>query len=125
MNQQCQSIECICPQTHKLVARTYVLTSLIVVSDLPDCITLAKLCLTQWPLRYTALGTGCTRSLQWLGRLNLPPSIQQQKEVSDFGLHNDSNNKWLWWVWTTAACQQTHIPSLFIWPSGAQCTFIK
>ena len=34
-----------------------------------------QLCLSRQPLRYTALGTGCTPSLQCLGRLCLPPSV--------------------------------------------------
>jgi len=32
-----------------------------------------QLCLSLQPLRYTALGTGCTPLLQCLGRLSLPP----------------------------------------------------
>ena len=34
-----------------------------------------QLCLSWQPLRYTALGTGCTPLLQCLGRLSLPPSV--------------------------------------------------
>ena len=33
-----------------------------------------RLCLSRQPLRYTALGTGCTPLLQCLGLLSLPPS---------------------------------------------------
>jgi len=33
-----------------------------------------RLCLSRQPLRYTALGTGCTPLLQCLGWLSLPPS---------------------------------------------------
>ena len=34
---------------------------------------LGRLCLSQQPLRYTALGTGCAPLLQCLGRLGLLP----------------------------------------------------
>ena len=34
-----------------------------------------QLCLSQQPLRYAALGTGCTPLLQCLGQLSLPPSV--------------------------------------------------
>ena len=34
-----------------------------------------RLCLSRQLLWYTALGTGCTPLLQYLGRLSLPPSV--------------------------------------------------
>ena len=34
-----------------------------------------QLCLSRQPLRYTALSTGCTPILQFLGRLSPPPSV--------------------------------------------------
>ena len=36
-----------------------------------------RLCLSRQPLRYTALGTGCTPLPQCLGRLSLPPSVRR------------------------------------------------
>ena len=50
--------------------------------NMPDCGVIGprfeshrtRLCLSRQPLRYTALGTGCTPLLQCLGWLSLPPS---------------------------------------------------
>jgi len=73
------------------VVHFYATTTKIAVSqwssgNMPDCGVRGprfeshrrQLCLSRQPLRYTALGTGCTPLLQCLGRLSqvsLPPSV--------------------------------------------------
>jgi len=61
---------------------------------------------------YAAVGTGCAPLAQCLSQLSLPPFVGR---VSAFGL---SNNKWRWWMWTTAACWRTHSPSRLAWSRG-------
>jgi len=53
--------------------------------NMPDCSVRGprfeshrgQLCLSRQPLRYTALGTGCTPLLHCLDRLSLPPSVRR------------------------------------------------
>ena len=73
-----------------------------------------QLCLSWQPLRYTALGTGCTPLLQCLGRLSLPPSVGRQNE---YQLSVWVIIKWRWWMWTVAAISfwWTRSPSQLAW----------